>query len=289
MVARTRQPIIECTRRCALLAHQAEAALRGAGLGLQDMATRAFWAAADVGIERERLSADLPTDTGREGRCSSAARCRTARALRQSPAMALLDAGDGLGVRHRRVVARHPDDNSDLQAVLVPAPRPGPRAPEDFAVVRCQERRPLLVTATRLAHPRMNGPRPGAAWVVKIRDPERRRRPDLAVLQPLFGLTPAKAAVVSEMLPPPSEAAAARAVASSERPFAPSSTPPTARSASTAATSSCICWRATGSGRAPRHASAGCFARPNYDGNVTNLTPRDDAAARSPVYTQRPS
>ena len=41
-------------------------------------------------------------------------------------------------------------------------------------------------------------------------DPERRRKPDLAVLQRLFGLTSAEAAVVSETLPPRSEAAARR-------------------------------------------------------------------------------
>ena len=61
MVARTRQPLIESTRRCALPAH-AEAPPRGAGLGLQDMATRAFWVTDDAGIERERLAADLPAD-----------------------------------------------------------------------------------------------------------------------------------------------------------------------------------------------------------------------------------
>ena len=44
-------------------------------------------------------------------------------------------------------------------------------------------------------------------------DPERRRKPDLAVLQRLFGLTSAEAAVVSETLPPRSEAARRRGVA----------------------------------------------------------------------------
>ena len=123
-----------------------------------------------------------------------------------------------------------PDDDTELQAVLGPASRPGPRAQEDFAVVRRQERRPLLVKATRLAHPRMNGPLPGPAWVVRIRDPDRRRRPDLRVLQELFALTPAEARVVLEMLPPRSEDEAARAAASPNRPSAPSSTPPTASS-----------------------------------------------------------
>jgi len=57
----------------------------------------------------------------------------------------------------------------------------------------------------------MNGPLPGAAWVVRIRDPEhRRRRPDLRVLQELFALTPAEARAVLEMLPPRSEDDAAR-------------------------------------------------------------------------------
>src|SRR6516165_7792019 len=39
-------------------------------------------------------------------------------------ATALLDRGDGLVLRHRRLVARHPDDDGRLQAVLCPA-RPG--------------------------------------------------------------------------------------------------------------------------------------------------------------------
>ena len=58
--------------------------------------------------------------------------------------------------------------------------------------------------------PRENGPLPGPAWGVKISDPERRRRPDPQVLQELFGLTPAEAGVVLEMLPPRSEDEAAR-------------------------------------------------------------------------------
>jgi len=126
------------------------------------------------------------------------------------PAMALLDVGDGLGLWQRRLVARHPDDNSELQAALRPPPCPGQWAAEDFAVARRPERRPLLIRATRLAPPRENGPLPGPAWVVKISDPERRRRPDPQVLQELFGLTPAEAGVVLEMLPPRSEDEAAR-------------------------------------------------------------------------------
>jgi hypothetical protein len=58
MVARARQPFIEGTRRYAFPARQAEAAPRGAGLGLQGMATQALWAAADAGIEREGPAAD---------------------------------------------------------------------------------------------------------------------------------------------------------------------------------------------------------------------------------------
>jgi PAS domain-containing protein len=125
-------------------------------------------------------------------------------------ATAVLDRGDGLRLRHRRLAARHPDDDSRLQAVLHPVPRFAQRPPEDFAVVRRPERRPLLVKATSLGPPGTNGPLPRAGWVVRISDPERRRKPDPAVLQRLFGLTPAEAAVVSEMLPPRSEDEAAR-------------------------------------------------------------------------------
>ena len=46
--------------------------------------------------------------------------------------------------------------------------------------------------------------------MVRIRDPERPRKPDPAILQRLFGLTPAEVAVVAEMLPPRSEDEAAR-------------------------------------------------------------------------------
>jgi DNA-binding CsgD family transcriptional regulator len=56
----------------------------------------------------------------------------------------------------------------------------------------------------------MNGSLPGAAWVVRISDPERRRKADPRMLQRLFGLTQAEAAVVLGMLPPRSEDEAAR-------------------------------------------------------------------------------
>jgi DNA-binding CsgD family transcriptional regulator len=125
-------------------------------------------------------------------------------------ATALLDSGDGLRLRHRRLVARHPDDDAALQAILRPVPRLGQPAPEDFAVTRRPERRPLLVKATPLAPSGADGPLPGAAWVVRISDPERRRQPNPRVLQRLFGLTAAEAAVVLEMLPPRSEDEAAR-------------------------------------------------------------------------------
>ncbi len=125
-------------------------------------------------------------------------------------ATSLLDRGDGLALRHRQLVARHPDDDTRLQAVLRIAPRLGQPAPEDFAVVRRPEHRPLLLKAVPLAPPGTNDPLPGTGWVIKISDPERRRKPDPAVLQRLFGLTPAEAASVSELLPPRSEAAAAR-------------------------------------------------------------------------------
>jgi DNA-binding CsgD family transcriptional regulator len=125
-------------------------------------------------------------------------------------AAALLNRGDGLALRQRRLVARHPDDDARLQAVLHPAPGLGLSAPENFAVVRRPERRPLLVKAMPLAPPDANGSLSGAGWMVRIRDPERPRKPDPAILQRLFGLTPAEAAVVSEMLPPRSEDEASR-------------------------------------------------------------------------------
>jgi DNA-binding CsgD family transcriptional regulator len=120
-------------------------------------------------------------------------------------ATALLDCVDGLVLRHRRLVARHPEDDFRLQALLCPAPALARSPPEDFAVIRRPEGRPLLVKALRLAPPGANGPLPGAVWMVKISDPERRRKPEPAVLQRLFGLTPAEAGVVLEMLPPRSE------------------------------------------------------------------------------------
>jgi DNA-binding CsgD family transcriptional regulator len=46
--------------------------------------------------------------------------------------------------------------------------------------------------------------------VVRIRDPEHRRRPDPRLLQELFRLTPAEAGIVQEMLPPRGEDEAAR-------------------------------------------------------------------------------
>ena len=141
---------------------------------------------------------------------------------------------------------RHPDDNSELQAALRPPPCPGQWAAEDFAVVRRPERRPLLIRATRLAPPRENGPLPGPAWVVKISDPERRRRPDPLVLLALFGLTRAEAGVVLEMLPLRSEDEAARHRGVAKATFRAQLMPPTASSASTAVTSSSTCWRATG-------------------------------------------
>jgi DNA-binding CsgD family transcriptional regulator len=76
-------------------------------------------------------------------------------------------------------------------------------------VVRRPERRPLLVKVTRLGSSGIDGPFAGAAWVVRISDPEARRKPDPRVLQRLFGLTPAEARVVLEMLPPRSEDEAA--------------------------------------------------------------------------------
>jgi len=211
MVARTRQSLMGSARPCALAAHQAEAAPPGAGPGPPDLATQAVLAAADT--EREGLVMDSPVDRqildGTEG--ALLLLDAELKVLYANPAATgLLDVGDGLALRHLRLFARHPDDDTELQAALGPAPGPGSQAQEDFAVVRRQERRPLLIKATRLAHPRMNGPLPGAAWVVRIRDPERRRRPDPRVLQELFALTPAEARVVLEMLPPRSEDEAAR-------------------------------------------------------------------------------
>jgi DNA-binding CsgD family transcriptional regulator/PAS domain-containing protein len=122
---------------------------------------------------------------------------------------ALLDREDGLLLRHHRLVARHPDDDARLQAVFCPRPRLGQPVPEDFAVARRPERHPLLVEVMRFGSSGIDGPFAGAACVVRISDPEARRKFDPRVLQRLFGLTPAEARVVLEMLPPRSEDEAA--------------------------------------------------------------------------------
>jgi PAS domain-containing protein len=210
-----------------LLAWLVDGLASGAGLGLQDMAIYAFWAVAAAGIYRglhdtcaphlgravSWLLADLSVDHQILDETDEAVLLLDSelQVIYANPAAAaLLDGGEGLGLRHRCLVARHPDDDTGLQAVLRSARRLGQRAPEDFAVIRRPERRPLLVAATPLAPPRTNGPLPGAAWVVRISDPERGHKPDPAVLQRLFGLTQAEAAVVMEMLPPRSEDEAAR-------------------------------------------------------------------------------
>jgi PAS domain-containing protein len=163
MVARTRQLLIEGARRRAFPAHQAEVAPRGAGLGLQGVATQAFWAAA--GIEREGPAADLHSNRqildGTEG-----ALLLLDAELRvlyvNPPAMALLNVGDGLGLRHCRLVARHPDDDSELQAVLGREPRPATGEPEGFAVVRRQEGRPLFVKSDAFGSPSQGWPGTGS-------------------------------------------------------------------------------------------------------------------------------
>jgi DNA-binding CsgD family transcriptional regulator len=175
--------------------------------------TQAFSVTCDAGIEREHLPADPPADRQIVDGMNDAVLLLDdeLQVIHANPAAAaLLDCGDGLTLRHRRLIARHPDDDARLQVVLHPAPLLGLSAPMNFAVVRRPEGRPLLVRAMRLAPPDMNGPLSGAGWMVRIRDPERPRRPDPAILQRLFGLTPAEAAVVSEMLPPRSEDEAAR-------------------------------------------------------------------------------
>jgi DNA-binding CsgD family transcriptional regulator len=177
------------------------------------MAMHAFWAVDDAGIEQGRLTADLHANRRIADETDGARLLLNGelQVLYANPAAtALLDAGDGLGLRHRRLVARHPDDNTELQRILRRAPQPGPRDQEDFAVVRRAERRPLLVKATPLAPRREDGPVSGAVWVVRISDPERRRKTNPRVLQRLFGLTQAEAAVVLGMLPPRSEDEAAR-------------------------------------------------------------------------------
>jgi len=110
-------------------------------------------------------------------------------------ARALLDSGDGLRLRHGRLVTGHPEDDTPTR--------------EDFAIARRRERRPLLVKVTQLGSSGIAGPFAGAAWAVRISGPEARHKPDPRVLQRLFGLTPAEAGVVLEMLPPRSEDEAA--------------------------------------------------------------------------------
>jgi PAS domain-containing protein len=186
---------------------------RGSGLVLRDRAIPVPSLACDAAIEGEELSADLHANRQILDGMSGAVLLLDGGlqvVYANAVAAALLDRGEGLGVRHRRLVARHPDDDIRLQAMLRASPRPGQPVPEDFAVVRRPDRRPLLVKAMKLASPGANSPLEGAGWVVRISDPERRRKPDPAELQRLFGLTPAEAAVVSEMLPPRSEDEAAR-------------------------------------------------------------------------------
>lgn len=96
-------------------------------------------------------------------------------------AASLLDRGDGLRLTHWRLVARHPDDDPRLQAVLKPGPRLGQPVTEDYAVVCRPERRPLLVKVIPLGSPSANGSLPLAGWLIRISDQERRRKPDLAV------------------------------------------------------------------------------------------------------------
>jgi PAS domain-containing protein len=170
---------------------------------------RAVW----LRLEREQFLADLRADQQILDETDDAVLLLNAELqvlYANAAATTLLDRGEGLGRRHHRLVARHPHDDARLQAVLRPAPRLGQPAPEDFAVVRRPERRPLLIKAMPLARPGADGPLPGAAWMLRISDPDRRRQPNPRVLQRLFGLTPAEAAVVLEMLPPRSEDEAAR-------------------------------------------------------------------------------
>jgi PAS domain-containing protein len=73
------------------------------------MATRAFWVANDVGTERERLSANLQADRQILDETEDAPLLLDAelKVLYANPAAtALLDVGDGLALRHLRLVAR---------------------------------------------------------------------------------------------------------------------------------------------------------------------------------------
>jgi len=124
-------------------------------------------------------------------------------------AAALLDRGDGLALRQRRLVARHPDDDSRLQAALHPAPRLGLATPENFAVIRRRERRPLPVKAMPLA-PRCERTAFGSGLDGQDKGPrapaEARPRNSATAIR----ADPAEAAVVAEMLPSRSEDEAAR-------------------------------------------------------------------------------
>src|SRR4029077_12537336 len=101
---------------------------RGSGLVLRDPAIPVPSLACDAAIEGEELSADLHANRQILDGMSGAVLLRDGglQVLYANPsATALFKAGDGLRLRRRRLTARHPDDNTELQAALGPAPGPG--------------------------------------------------------------------------------------------------------------------------------------------------------------------
>jgi DNA-binding CsgD family transcriptional regulator len=124
-------------------------------------------------------------------------------------AKGLLNRGEELRLRNQRLTAQYHDDDAVLRRVLRPGITAAQAQPGQFAVVHRAEQRPLLLKVTPVASPERTGLLPGAAWLLKITDPEQPRAPDPRVLQRLFGLTAAEARVVLAMLPPHSESEAA--------------------------------------------------------------------------------
>ena len=118
-------------------------------------------------------------------------------------ARALVDAGDGLSIAKRTLVATSRHTAPTLAAAIANALGSNRQtgAPEGatLTIERPSGRRPLTATVAPLPARFHAAPRPFAAAVVVIADPERRPQTPAAVLQRLYRLTPAEAALASAL------------------------------------------------------------------------------------------